>query len=437
MPRHTFTGQRAITFARGLYHVAACDGLDSREKAAFKAFLAQVGLPDDPAMYAADFDPAEAARTLDSTWLRRTFIRACRLMVQVDGRISTAERDTLRALAAALKVGERVALEDLEGKVSPDALAAWVQALAVDYVSWDDETTPGWLWVFPHDQHPLAEGGELVVEPGQALGVRVDGQFVDLLPPGVHHATPTTLPGLARARGWAGGAVAADLCFVRTGPSTVLRWGTLEPIQRETTALGRVPLRVFGRFSARVADPRRFLERFARQALPTDDDLDGRVRRMVGGWFEKAVQGLPGDDATLYALLEDLDELRAATLPVVQEGLSRAGLSLARFAIEHLTAPLELGLKPTSKRTRTLTRVASLSTASRPDTDPVQPMPAAAPRAVTDAALRPCHGCNRPMPVDARFCAHCGVAQVKPCGQCGHRLPLTARFCSQCGAGQG
>lgn len=445
MESHTLTGHRAITFARGLYHVAACDGVDPQEREALAAFLSQVGLPQDTALLTSPFDPAEAAQALDSAWLRRTFIQACRLMVQVDGQVSPAERDTLRALATALHVGERVALDDLDQRVDPHALVRWIRELAVDLVSWDDEVRPGWLWRFPHHAHPLAEGGAIVVEPGQALVVRDGGAQVDCLTPGEHRLTPDTLPGLAAARGWTGGPVRAELLFVRTGPSPVNRWGTTQPIQRATRTLGPIALQAFGRFSVRVCDPRQFVERFARQALPSEADLTDRARRLVAGWFEQAVLGLDLEDAALFATLEDLDALRGLVLPTMQANLARAGLSLARFAIEHLTAPLELGLKPGSSRTRTLARVAGLGLGERPDTAPVPaiaPEPGAparreAPRAVSRVALRPCHGCAKPVPVDARFCAHCGAGQQKACHACGHKLPMNARFCAQCGTPQG
>ncbi|MEZ4436328.1 MAG: hypothetical protein R3F65_28345 [bacterium] len=67
------------------------------------------------ALEAEPFDYAEAAEGLDSMWLRRTFVQACRLVVQVDGRVEPEGADALRAMASALGVGEAAALDDIEG----------------------------------------------------------------------------------------------------------------------------------------------------------------------------------------------------------------------------------------------------------------------------------------------------------------------------------
>ena len=105
-------GQRATVFARGLYYIASCDGIHQRERDALSHLIQEFGLNltvdelSEPA-----FDYTRAAFELDSMWLRRTFIQACRIMVQMDGKISTDERDALRAMASALGIGEDFALE--------------------------------------------------------------------------------------------------------------------------------------------------------------------------------------------------------------------------------------------------------------------------------------------------------------------------------------
>lgn len=446
MANKTFDGERALVFARGLYHVAACDGLAASERSALKVVARALGLRyDDLVALAGDgLDFAEAARVLDSTWLRRTFVQACRIMAQIDGEISGAERDTLRAAAKALGVGERLALNDLEGtRPDPKDLIAWIGARQVDYISWDDEVRPGWFYPFPHRDHQLAAGAEIIVEYGQSLLVRGDDVVLDVLGPETYTLSPAVLPKLSAAKDWTAGSVQAPLLFVRTGPSPILRWGTAAPVQLEAS-LGPIPVQVYGRFSLRVCDPGAFASRFARPHAPGTEALNARVRRIISGRFAQALAGLDwADDQALFALIEDLDAVRDATLPVMQAALASAGLSLARFEIEHLTAPLELGLQPKSKRTRTLTKVAAhlVDVTTPPDTAPVpQVRPVRGsrpPRTITDSARRPCVNCAVPVPIDARFCSHCGSAQQTPCAQCGHRLPRGARFCSSCGTAQG
>lgn len=361
MSHSTWSGQRARIFARGLYHIASCDGFNRRERSALQVFLDKVGVPDSiDALAAEPFDYAEAAGLLDSTWLRRTFVQACRLMVQMDGAISPGERDALRAMAMAMGIGEQVALDDIKGpRPDPEHIVEWVDALAVDFVSWDDADKGSWFWFFPHPDHPLAEGAEVRVCHGQVLVVRDEGEVTDVIEPGNHLAGPALMPGLAARRGgWPAGGIEADLLFVRTAPSSILRWGTTFPAEVPTRRWGTIPLRAFGRFSVRLEDPAGVAMRFARSKVPTDDDVDGRLRRMVSGRFAEALSKLDfADDEALVAGLNDLDGLTERILPGLKAGLNRSGIKLIRFLIENLTGPLEVGLRPRSRRTDQLTRL--------------------------------------------------------------------------------
>ena len=427
--RATWRAERALVFARGLYHVAACDGVHPAERRALELFLEQVGLPmsvDD--LGRTPFDYVEAGRVLDSSWLRRTFIQACRMVVMLDGAVSPQERDTLRALGSALGVGERFALADFEGPPPPpEHLRDWVASQEVDFVSWDDDVQRGYFWPFPHPDHPLRHEGTLVVEQGQALVVRVDGQITDVLVAGEHRVTPRSLPGLARALGWMGGPVSASLLFVKVGPTPLLRWGTSDAIHVPVPGQGAVEIRAFGRFSVRLVDPSVLVERFARTEPPAAAEVEARVRRMFEGRFGEGLSQLPFSDVEhLIASLNDLDALRDALAGHLNETLGRAGLALRKFQIENLTGPLELGLRPASKRTHSLTelgRALNLTSTSLPEVPSTQGEP----------MLGPCIDCLAPTPLAARFCATCGAAQRRSCPGCGTELPLRARFCSGCG----
>lgn len=377
MPNTTWSPRRALLFARGLHHIASVDGFAKRERASIAAFMARVGVEGSvDALGAEPFDYAEAAEGLDSMWLRRTFVQACRLVVQVDGQVSPKERDALRAMASALGVGEAAALDDIEGpRPDPGRLVEWVDALAVDYVSWDNTRSSNYFWFFPHPDHPLAAGAELVVTHGQVLVVRDEdeGDFTDVLDAGLHRAGPETLPGLtARRGGWSEGRIAATLLYVRTAPSQILRWGTSFPAEVMSRRWGMIPIRAFGRFSVRFEDPQSVAARFARNEVPSDDEVEGRLRRMIAGRFAEALSRLDfADDAGLVAGLNDIDALTERILPDLKAALLRSGIKLIRFLIENLTGPLEVGLKPTSKRAESLNRLGRSLLGDPRDSGPV------------------------------------------------------------------
>ncbi|MCA9527871.1 MAG: SPFH domain-containing protein, partial [Myxococcales bacterium] len=303
----------------------------------------------------------------------------------------------------------------------PDELARWIATLEVDYVSWDDDSQHGYFWTFPHPGHPLRAGAQVVVERGQALVVRHGELVTDVLGPGEHTVTPATLPGLAELRGWTAGPVVADLVFLRTGPSPRLRWGTSAPATVHLPGHGAVDLRAYGRFSVRFHDARQVIDRMARRVVPDDAEVEQRLRRILAGRFATALASLT--DLSV-PLLNDLDDLCTRIREALDEPLAQSGLFLARFDIENLTGPLELGLRPTSRRTQNLTHVAR----SLLGTTNEQPM--------KTSELAPCIRCGISIPAGARFCTSCGTAQRKRCTSCGNALPAAARFCSHCGSGQ-
>lgn len=426
MNRTTWNHSRAIVFARGLYHIATIDGLDPREAAAIEAFCAQVGVSKDAVFTDEPFDYAEAAQVLDSTWLRRTMIQAARLMVRLDGEISAAERDALRSMGSALGVGERVALDDLQtlpDETTPGlatALVDWVSGLAIDHISWDDIAQNAYFWAFPHPTHPLQAGAELLVNRSQTLVCRVGDEVCDVLGPGDYTVTPEALPGLARRRKWSQGPVEADLIFLRAGPSRRMRWGTATATQVELAGHGTVAVRAYGRFTTRFCEPKAVSARFLRHGIPTDEEVEQRLRRIIAGRFAQVFAALP--DLSV-ARLNDLDVLCADVRKRMDAPLRASGLQLGRFEIENLTGPLELGLHPKSKRTQNLTKVARRFVSTRPEDAPTE-------------EFISCKQCDLRIPAGARFCSGCGTPSRCDCTQCGASLPLGARFCSRCGAAQ-
>jgi membrane protease subunit (stomatin/prohibitin family) len=403
----TWTPRRALTFARGLYHVASSDGLRPAEADAIRAFCARVGLSARLEDLAAEpFDFAEAAEALDSPWLRRVFIDACRLLARVDGGVGEVERDALRAAAAALGLGEAAALGALPaGATSPGALATWIAAQPVDLIAWDDEARPAVFWDFPHPGHPLAEGGAVRVAPAQALVVHLDGEITDVVGPGERRLTREALPGLAARGDWRDGTVRARLTFVTTTTLPPWRWGSTEAIP--VRVAGRtVDARAFGRYALRIVDPAAAFTRFARQGAPDVEDFRVRTRRMIAGRFAAALTAL--DDAPL----SDPAALGERVAPALSAPLRDAGLELRRFLVESVTLP-----------------------AGDVAGTPV-PRPALDSR-TNPGLLTPCGTCLTPTPAAARFCPKCGAPRARACGACAVPLPPAARFCPGCGTRAG
>lgn len=449
LDRRTWTPERTQIFARGLYHVAACDGVHPQEEAIIRQFLRQVGLPDDIAPLAATpFDYAEAARALNSMWLRRIFLSACRAVVLADGHISEAERDCMRSIAAALGLGEQLITQEAlphppEGGEAADDLVRWISDQAIDHVSWDDEAQPGYFWRFPHSAHPVAFQARLEVSRGQALLVASEGEITDHLDAGEFTATPTTLPGLSTRLGWHGGPIRPDFLFVSMMSSPLLRWGTADPIQVEDPHFGGVPLRAFGRFSLRITDARAAWGRFGRQGPLAAEEFERRARRIVAGRFAEAFRSLLDDGQSLVDLLGDPQAVVSGTRPLMDTRMAEAGLSLSRLYLENITAPQvvqqHVVARTTFATSTSLNAASIVSTGTQPARPTGQGRHTSAlstGRRTTGQALFPCPKCEHPVPVSARFCSDCGYNLKRPCVRCGASISLKARFCPDCGTPQ-
>jgi len=89
-------------FARGLYHLASVDGIDEKEEELISEFLEEAeSTTTFEALKETKFTAQEAAITLETTYLRRVFVRAAVALVKADGIFSDAERHAIGELADA------------------------------------------------------------------------------------------------------------------------------------------------------------------------------------------------------------------------------------------------------------------------------------------------------------------------------------------------
>ena len=89
-------------FARGLYHLANVDGIDEREEKLIREFLEETGSDIKyEELSCTSFSPFEAAMVLETSHIRRTFVKAAVAMVKADGVFSDAERHAVGELADA------------------------------------------------------------------------------------------------------------------------------------------------------------------------------------------------------------------------------------------------------------------------------------------------------------------------------------------------
>ncbi|MEJ2717208.1 MAG: TerB family tellurite resistance protein [Deltaproteobacteria bacterium] len=104
--------------AHGVYYLAGIDGITEKERELIASFLKEGGVDLDPDSLAKiPFSLEELLYSLDTVFLRKTFLKVCVLMAQADGTVSDAEMAELRRVAQALGVDEPLdaLIAELEG----------------------------------------------------------------------------------------------------------------------------------------------------------------------------------------------------------------------------------------------------------------------------------------------------------------------------------
>ncbi len=117
-PYHRFFDniEQLDIFARGLYHLATVDGVAEEEREVIREFLDDMGEPGlMDSLDKVAFDPRMLALALDTTDLRRLFLKTGLLLIHADGVFSSEERAAIDLIAATIGMTE--ALPDLEAEM--------------------------------------------------------------------------------------------------------------------------------------------------------------------------------------------------------------------------------------------------------------------------------------------------------------------------------
>jgi tellurite resistance protein len=97
-------------FVRGLYHVAAVDGVAEEELQVIQKFLDAMGEPDlMDSLQQVPFDPRMAALTLTTHHQRALFIKTILVLVRADGVITDEERAVLEHITDVFEMNDQLA----------------------------------------------------------------------------------------------------------------------------------------------------------------------------------------------------------------------------------------------------------------------------------------------------------------------------------------
>jgi membrane protease subunit (stomatin/prohibitin family) len=305
-------------------------------------------------------------------------------------------------------------------------------------------------------------GAQLTVRESQVAVFFYKGKAIEAFGPGRHTLKTGNIPILTKIASLPWGMqspLRAEVYFVNMKVFTNLKWGTRDPVAFKDDELGLIRLRAFGMFNLQVVQPVLFINRMVgTQGIFTTEAIEEYLNRVVVSRFNDYMGEIIDSILNLPAKYDELSEGLAKRL---EKDFHRFGLGLTRLYINSITPPAEvqkaiddrsrMGVFNDMNKLMQMKAAMAMEKASEADgeggtgmgTSLGLMMPAMFANYFAKGGQAPgqaakttaCQECHQEIPVESRFCPHCGHQQLvfNKCANCGKNLTPNARFCSRCG----
>jgi membrane protease subunit (stomatin/prohibitin family) len=216
----------------------------------------------------------------------------------------------------------------------------------IEIIEWLDDTNYTLVWRFPDQDHEIKNGAKLVCRQGQAAVLVNEGVMADVFGPGTHTLSTQNVPVLSTLKGWKYGfdsPFKVEVYFINLKQYLDQKWGTPSPIiirDEEFSVAGRpgrVPIRAFGSYNFRVADPSVFFKEIVgTNSMITTDEIERFVKSRVLQAFGKAANQAK---VSVGDIAGHVDVLANEVKTGIQADLTAIGIMLTSFIIESITLP--------------------------------------------------------------------------------------------------
>jgi len=343
----------------------------------------------------------------------------------------------------------------------------------LEVIEWFDQTGTDIVHRYPPEgSAEIKFGAQLVVRESQAAIFFRDGKGLDVFGAGRHTLSTQNLPVLTKALSLPWGFKSpfrAEVYFVNLKVFTNMRWGTKDPVAFKDRELGLIRLRAFGTFTMQVTQPLLFLNTLVgTQGSFSTEDVEDYLRGIL---VSRLTDFLGETVDSLLNLPQHYDEMAIAVRTRLIEDFRKYGMELIDVYINRITPP-ESVQKMIDERSG-MAAVGDLSQYFKFKVAKAVGDAAAGGGGGSDAAtsgmglglgagmgmLVPgmmynvlageglnaegllkrgivnCPECHGQVPIDSRFCSHCGhqLVVIRKCPKCDKNVTAAAKFCPSCG----
>lgn len=199
--------------------------------------------------------------------------------------------------------------------------------------------------VYKFPSSDLRIGTQLVVHTGQVAFFVKGGEVMDMFSSGTHTIKTSNIPILNKLINLPFGGNSpfqAEVWFINTLSILNSKWGTPTPIQLEDPKYGIiVPVRAFGQYGLKVADPRLFLETLVGNMTSfTTEKVDQYFKGKMMSFFTNLISDkMTKDNISVLNINSHLLDMSEYVQTNIQQEFAAYGLSLEGFNIMSINVP--------------------------------------------------------------------------------------------------
>ncbi len=347
----------------------------------------------------------------------------------------------------------------------------------IDVIEYQQEDSNVLVYKFPIDtKQQIENGAQLIVRPSQVAILVYEGQITDVYEPGKHTLKTDTMPITTALQNWKYGfnsPFKTDVYFVSTAMHLNNTWGTTSPLLIRDADFGTVQLRAHGKFSFKVAEPKKLLVTALNST--TGVTVEAFIPQLKSTIVSSIKDYLATSQIPVLDVATQFTEFGEEIQKVLQSEFNELALEVTKFIIEDVSLPEEvqnaINKRTTIKATGNLDDLMKYETAnsikdfaknegglaglgasvamgasvaqqmgglfnqnSNQQTNS-QEINNNTQQQTQQAGNKFCTNCGASLSANSKFCGNCGASQnaAKVCGSCKTEVKDGQKFCENCG----